>query len=137
MVMPTNKVTVALPFSKITVEEPRQELTELAAIVAELAALVEAAVAEPEATGLRLRSGPGGTGPLTATAGSERSASSDESDVTAHAVPSRRPCLPRLFLTLVTGIRDYPLYAASGLRIHVKMQASWRRLSCSEFVLSP
>ena len=50
-----NKVTVALPFSKITLAEPAQELAELAAIVAELAALVEAAVAEPEATQLRLR----------------------------------------------------------------------------------
>jgi hypothetical protein len=53
--VPTNKVTVALPFSKITVQEPGQELAELAAIVAELAALVEAAGAEPEATQLRLR----------------------------------------------------------------------------------
>ena len=41
--MPTNKVTVALPFSKITLAEPVQELAELTAIVAELAALVEAA----------------------------------------------------------------------------------------------
>jgi len=55
IVIPTNKVTVALPFSKITVQEPGQELTELAAIVAELAALVTAAAAEPEATQLRLR----------------------------------------------------------------------------------
>ena len=55
VVIPTNKVTVALPFSKITVEEPGRELTELAAIVAELAALVEDAVAEPEATELRQR----------------------------------------------------------------------------------
>jgi len=53
--MPTNRVTVALPFSKITVEEPVHELAELAAIVAELAAFVEAAAAEPEATQLRLR----------------------------------------------------------------------------------
>jgi hypothetical protein len=55
IVMPTNKVTVALPFSKITVEEPSKELAELAAIVAGLATLVEATVAEPEATQLRLR----------------------------------------------------------------------------------
>ena len=55
LVMPTNKVTVALPFSKITVEEPRQELIELAAVVAELAALVEAAAPGPEAAQLRLR----------------------------------------------------------------------------------
>ena len=58
--VPTNKVTVALPFSKITVEEPNKELAELAVIVAELAALVEAGAAEPEATQLppvRLRPG--------------------------------------------------------------------------------
>jgi len=55
VVIPTNKVTVSLPFSKITIEEPGRELAELAAIVAELATLVEAAVAEPEATELRLR----------------------------------------------------------------------------------
>lgn len=55
VVIPTNKVNVSLPFSKITVEEPRKELTELAAVVAELAAFVEAAVAEPEATELRRR----------------------------------------------------------------------------------
>ncbi len=55
VVVPTNKVTVALPFSKITIEEPGKDLTELAAIVAELATLVEATVKEPEATELRLR----------------------------------------------------------------------------------
>ena len=43
VVIPTNKVTVALPFSKITIEEPGRELAELAAIVAELASFVEAA----------------------------------------------------------------------------------------------
>jgi hypothetical protein len=55
VVIPTNKITVALPFSKITTVEPARELAELAAIVAELASLVEAAVAEPEATELRMR----------------------------------------------------------------------------------
>ena len=55
VVIPTNKVTVALPFSKITIEEPGRELAELAAIVAELATLVAAAATEPEATELRLR----------------------------------------------------------------------------------
>jgi hypothetical protein len=55
IVVPTNKVTVALPFSKITVQEPNQELAELAVIVAELAALVEAGATEPEATKLCLR----------------------------------------------------------------------------------
>ena len=53
--IPTNKVNVSLPFSKITVEEPRKELTELAAVVAELAVFVEAAVTKPEATELRRR----------------------------------------------------------------------------------
>ena len=55
VVIPTNKVTVALPFSKITIEEPGRELAELAAIVAELATLVADATTEPEATELRLR----------------------------------------------------------------------------------
>jgi hypothetical protein len=54
IVMPTNKVTVALPFSKITVADPDKELAELAAIVAELAALVEAAAPGPAVTQLRL-----------------------------------------------------------------------------------
>ena len=53
--IPTNKVTVALPFSKITIEEPGRELAELAAIVAELATLVADATTEPEATELQLR----------------------------------------------------------------------------------
>jgi hypothetical protein len=55
VVVPTNKVTVALPFAKITVQEPDQELAELAAIVAELATFVEAVAADPGATELRLR----------------------------------------------------------------------------------
>jgi hypothetical protein len=55
IVVPTNKVTVALPFSKITLAEPNQELAEMATIVAELAALVEADATEPEATQLCLR----------------------------------------------------------------------------------
>ena len=55
VVIPTNKVTVALPFSKITIEEPGRELAELAAIVAELATLVADATTEPEATELQLR----------------------------------------------------------------------------------
>jgi hypothetical protein len=58
-------VTVALPFSKITIEEPGRELAELAAIVAELASFVEGAATEPEATQLRLRAGPGDPGSLT------------------------------------------------------------------------
>jgi hypothetical protein len=55
LVVPTNRVTVALPFSKITVQEPNKELAELAMIVAELAILVEAAAPQPEATQLCLR----------------------------------------------------------------------------------
>jgi len=34
LVVPTSRVNVALPFSKITIEEPAKEFTELAAIVA-------------------------------------------------------------------------------------------------------
>jgi hypothetical protein len=33
-VVPKSRVNVALPFSKITIEEPAKEFTELAAIVA-------------------------------------------------------------------------------------------------------
>jgi hypothetical protein len=55
VVMPTNRVNLALPFSKITIEEPAKELAELAAIVAELAAAVDVVVAEPDATQLRER----------------------------------------------------------------------------------
>jgi hypothetical protein len=54
-VIPTSKVTVALPFSKITIEEPGRELAELAAIVAELATFVAATATEPEAAELQLR----------------------------------------------------------------------------------
>ena len=38
---PTNRINVALPFSKIQTDEPSKELGELAAIVAELASVVE------------------------------------------------------------------------------------------------
>ncbi len=55
LVVPTNTVTVALPFSKITLEEPARELKELAAIVAELAAVVETAATGPDAAQLRMR----------------------------------------------------------------------------------
>ena len=55
IVVPTNKVTVALPFSKITLEEPARELAELAAIVAELAVLIETVTAGPDAAQLRMR----------------------------------------------------------------------------------
>jgi len=46
VVAPTTRVNLALPFSKITVEEPGRELAELAAIVAGLAAAVERAVVQ-------------------------------------------------------------------------------------------
>jgi hypothetical protein len=46
---------VALPFSKITVEEPSKEFRELARIVAGLAAVVERLAAQPEVTRLRER----------------------------------------------------------------------------------
>ena len=55
MIAPTNKVNVALPFSKITVEEPSKEFRELARIVAGLAAAMERLVPGPEVTGLRER----------------------------------------------------------------------------------
>lgn len=55
VVAPTNKVNVALPFSKITVEEPSKDFRELAAIVAALAAAMERVMTEPEVTKLRER----------------------------------------------------------------------------------
>ena len=53
--VPTNKVTVALPFSKITLEEPTRELADLATVVAELAAIIETTTVGPDATQLRMR----------------------------------------------------------------------------------
>ena len=55
VVAPTNKVNVALPFSKITVEEPSREFAELTSIVAALAAAMERVLPEPETTQLRRR----------------------------------------------------------------------------------
>jgi len=58
VVIPTTRVNLALPFSKITVEEPGQELAELAAIVAGLAGAMEQAMPEPDGSelpGLRKR----------------------------------------------------------------------------------
>jgi hypothetical protein len=40
-VAPTNRINVALPFSKIQTHEPSKELAELATVVAQLAAVVE------------------------------------------------------------------------------------------------
>lgn len=53
--MPTNRVNVALPFSKITIEQPRQEIAELAAVVAELTAAVEGLAAGTDISQLRTR----------------------------------------------------------------------------------
>jgi hypothetical protein len=55
VVAPTNKVTVAFPFSKITLEQPGKEFAELAAIVAELTAIVEQVTEGPELARLRDR----------------------------------------------------------------------------------
>lgn len=55
IVVPTNKVTVALPFSRITLAEPGKDLAELAAIVAELAAIAEVAAPGPQTASLQLR----------------------------------------------------------------------------------
>ncbi len=41
VVAPTNRVTVAFPFSKITIEETGDQLPELTAIVLELIRLIE------------------------------------------------------------------------------------------------
>jgi hypothetical protein len=41
MVAPTNRINVAFPFSRIQTHEPSRELGELAAVVAELAAIVQ------------------------------------------------------------------------------------------------
>lgn len=55
VVLPTTKVNLALPFSKITVEEPGKETAELASIVAALAAVVEKTVSDPFLPELRKR----------------------------------------------------------------------------------
>jgi hypothetical protein len=52
VVVPTTRVNLALPFSKITVEEPGRELAELAAIVAGLVAAMERTVPEPDGSEL-------------------------------------------------------------------------------------
>ena len=41
VVAPTNRINVALPFSKIQTSEPSKELSELADLVVELAAIAE------------------------------------------------------------------------------------------------
>ena len=55
VVTPLTKVNLALPFSKITVEEPGKDLAELASIVAALAAVMERTVDEPFLPELRKR----------------------------------------------------------------------------------
>jgi hypothetical protein len=64
IVTPLTRVNLALPFSKITVEEPAKELAELASVVAALAAVLERTADDPflpelrkraEALGARLR----------------------------------------------------------------------------------
>jgi hypothetical protein len=55
VVAPTNRVNVALPFSKITVQEPSTELAELAAIVAELTEVMESVAPGPAVKDLRKR----------------------------------------------------------------------------------
>ena len=55
IVTPLTKVNLALPFSKITVEEPAKDLAELASIVAALTAVMERTVDEPFLPELRKR----------------------------------------------------------------------------------
>jgi len=47
VVTPTTRVNLALPFSKITVEEPGKDLAELASMVAALAAIMERTADDP------------------------------------------------------------------------------------------
>jgi hypothetical protein len=55
IVAPANKVTLALPFSRVEFHEPSQDVAELAAVVVELAKAVEELVPVPELTALRDR----------------------------------------------------------------------------------
>jgi hypothetical protein len=55
VVAPSNRVNVALPFSRIHVEEPTKELGELAAIVAELVSIVEGLTSDTRIAALRAR----------------------------------------------------------------------------------
>jgi len=57
IVAPTTRVNLALPFSKITVEEPGKDLAELASIVAALAAVMERTANDPFLPELRKRAG--------------------------------------------------------------------------------
>jgi hypothetical protein len=55
IVAPTTRVNLALPFSKITVEEPGKDLAELASIVAALATVMERTADDPFLPELRKR----------------------------------------------------------------------------------
>jgi uncharacterized membrane protein len=55
IVTPLTKVNLALPFSKITVEEPGKDLAELASVVAALAAVMERTADDPFLPELRQR----------------------------------------------------------------------------------
>ena len=55
IVTPLTKVNLALPFSKITVEEPGKDIAELASIVAALAAVIERTADDPFLPELRKR----------------------------------------------------------------------------------
>ena len=55
IVTPLTKVNLALPFSKITVEEPGKDLAELASVVAALAAVLERTADDPFLPELRKR----------------------------------------------------------------------------------
>lgn len=55
VVAPTTRLNLALPFSKITIEEPGKELIELAAIVADLAAAMEPVAREQGLSEVRER----------------------------------------------------------------------------------
>jgi len=55
VVVPTTRVNLALPFSKITVEEPGKDLAELASMVAALAAVMERTADDPFLPELRKR----------------------------------------------------------------------------------
>jgi hypothetical protein len=55
VVTPLTKVNLALPFSKISIEEPGKDTAELASIVAALAAVMERTMDEPFLPELRKR----------------------------------------------------------------------------------
>lgn len=55
VVTPLTKVNLALPFSKITIEEPGKDAAELASIVAAMAAVMERTLDDPFLPELRKR----------------------------------------------------------------------------------